>query len=143
VQRDTDDLKRFILQWLRKRSNPGLIVNLCFLVVLVFSTLLTWREVVVLEGAYVSSQRNHLETVASSLDRQLQFSVDKLLFFRKSMGEALHTPLAFAVLQDAVSRFNVVRTHTSWQLAVDKNRTLPINGVSDAFCGKNHASQPR
>jgi diguanylate cyclase (GGDEF) domain len=136
VQRDTDDLKRFILQWLRKRSNPGLIVNLCFLVVLVFSTLLTWREVVVLEGAYVSSQRNHLETVASSLDRQLQFSVDKLLFFRKSMGEALHTPLAFAVLQDAVSRFNVVRTHTSWQLAVDKNRTLPINGVSDAFVEK-------
>lgn len=45
-----------------------------------FSTLLTWREVVVLEDAYISSQRNHLETVATSLDRQLQFSVDKLLF---------------------------------------------------------------
>ena len=51
MQRDTDNLKRFFLEWLRKRSNPGLIVNLCFLVVLVFSTLLTWREVVVLEGA--------------------------------------------------------------------------------------------
>jgi hypothetical protein len=50
VQRDTYFVKRSFLQWLHKRSNPGLIVNLCFLVVLVFSTLLTWREVVVLEG---------------------------------------------------------------------------------------------
>jgi hypothetical protein len=76
------------LQWLHKRSNPGLIVNLCFLVVLVFSTLLTWREVVVLEEAYISSQRNHLDTVASSLDRQLQNSVDRMLFFRQGMHDA-------------------------------------------------------
>lgn len=68
MQRDTNVVKRTFLQWLHKRSNPRLIVNLCFLVVLVFSTLLTWREVVVLEGAYVSSQRNHLETVATALD---------------------------------------------------------------------------
>ena len=41
VQRDTFVVKQYFLQWLHKRSNPGLIVNLCFLVVLVFSTLLT------------------------------------------------------------------------------------------------------
>ncbi|WP_368542428.1 cellulose biosynthesis regulator diguanylate cyclase DgcQ [Enterobacter soli] len=136
MQRDTYVVKRSFLQWLHKRSNPGLIVNLCFLVVLVFSTLLTWREVVVLEGAYISSQRNHLETVANSLDRQLQFSVDKLLFFRNGMRDALQTPLSFAVLHEAVSRFNSLRNIPSWQLAVDKNRTLPINGVSDAFVDK-------
>ncbi|MEE9648159.1 cellulose biosynthesis regulator diguanylate cyclase DgcQ [Enterobacter soli] len=136
MQRDTNVVKRTFLQWLHKRSNPGLIVNLCFLVVLVFSTLLTWREVVVLEGAYVSSQRNHLETVATALDRQLQFSVDKLLFFRHSMRDALHVPLAFGVLQDAVQRFEGLRNIPSWQLAVDKDRTLPINGVSDAFVEK-------
>lgn len=33
--------KTNFLQWLHKRSNPGRIVNLCFLIVLVFSTLLT------------------------------------------------------------------------------------------------------
>jgi len=136
VQRDTYFVKRSFLQWLHNRSNPGLIVNICFLVVLIFSTLLTWREVVVLEGAYVSSQRNHLETVASALDRQLQFSVDKLLFFRKSMGEALQTPLGFDVLQMAVARFKTVRNTPSWQLIVDKDRTLPVNGVSDEFVSK-------
>ena len=136
MQRDTYFVKRSFLQWLHNRSNPGLIVNICFLVVLIFSTLLTWREVVVLEGAYVSSQRNHLETVASALDRQLQFSVDKLLFFRKSMGEALQTPLGFDVLQMAVARFKTVRNTPSWQLIVDKDRTLSVNGVSDEFVSK-------
>lgn len=137
MQRDTFVVKQSFLQWLHKRSNPGLIVNLCFLVVLVFSTLLTWREVVVLEEAYISSQRNHLETVATSLDRQLQYSVDKMLFFRTSMHDALQTPLGFDVLRDAVSRFSAVRTDETWQLAVDKKRTLPLNGVSDAFVAKS------
>lgn len=136
MQRDTFVVRRSFLHGLRTRSNPGLIVNVCFLVVLIFSTLLTWREVVVLEEAYVSSQRNHLDIVANALDRQLQFSVDKLLFFRKSMNEALSTPLAFGVLQDAVSRFNALRTKPFWQLAVDKSRTLPVNGVSDVFVEK-------
>lgn len=116
----------------RLRLHPGKIVNLCFVVVLVFSTILTWREVVVLEDAYISSQQNHLENVASSLDRQLQFSIDKLLFFRHSMGDALQTPLGFRVLQDAVGSFNRLRTEPFWQLDVDQQRTLAISGVSDA-----------
>ncbi len=136
MQRDTFVVRQSFLQWLHKRSNPGLIVNLCFLVVLVFSTLLTWREVVVLEEAYISSQRNHLDTVASSLDRQLQNSVDRMLLFRQGMHDAIQTPLAFDVLQNAVSRFSSVRMLPTWQLAVDKKRTLPINGVSDAFVEK-------
>ena len=89
MQRDTFVVRQTFLQWLHKRSNPGRIVNLCFLIVLVFSTLLTWREVVVLEEAYISSQRNHLDTVASSLDRQLQNSVDRMLLFRQGMHDAI------------------------------------------------------
>ncbi|WP_457948852.1 cellulose biosynthesis regulator diguanylate cyclase DgcQ [Enterobacter mori] len=136
MQRDTYVVKRSLQQWLHQRSNPGLIVNLCFIIVLVFSTLLTWREVVVLEDAYISSQRNHLETVANGLDRQLQYNVDKLLFFRHSMRDALQTPLAFGVLHNAVTRFNTLRNTTNWQIEVDENRTLPISGVSDAFVEK-------
>lgn len=59
VQRDTFVAKKNLLG--RWRSHPGQIVNICFLVVLVFSTILTWREVVVLEDAYISSQQNHLK----------------------------------------------------------------------------------
>lgn len=89
----------------------------------------------VLEDAYISSQRNHLETVASALDRQLQFSVDKMLFFRHSMHDALETPLAFGALHDAVKRLRIC-ARLPRQIAVDKRRTLPINGVSDAFVEK-------
>lgn len=134
MQRDTFVAKKNLLG--RWRSHPGQIVNICFLVVLVFSTILTWREVVVLEDAYISSQQNHLENVSSALDRQLQFGVDKLLFFRNSMGAALHTPLAFEVLHGAVERFRQLRYLPYWQLAVETQRTLPLKGVSDAFVEK-------
>ena len=121
------------LKTLARRLGPGHVVNLCFLIVMFFSTLLTWREVVVLEDAYISSQRNHLENVANSLDKQLQFNVDKLLFLRDGMHEALITPLGFSVLRDAVTHFEQLRHSRVWQLELDKRRTLPLNGVSDAF----------
>lgn len=69
-----------LVEKLARRLGPGHVVNLCFIVVLLFSTLLTWREVVVLEDAYISSQRNHLENVANALDKHLQYNVDKLIF---------------------------------------------------------------
>ncbi len=55
--------------WLKTRTPPGArlhVVNLCFIVVLLFSTFAHRREVVVLEDAYISSQRNHLENVANA-----------------------------------------------------------------------------
>lgn len=128
--------------WLKsvaRRFGPGHVVNLCFLSVMIFSTLLTWREVVVLEEAYISSQRNHLENVANALDKQLQFNVDKLLLLRNGMHEALETPLDFSVLQDAVTRFEKRRHLPVWQLELDKRRTLPLNGVSDAFVSQSHS----
>ncbi|POT59457.1 cellulose biosynthesis regulator YedQ [Citrobacter amalonaticus] len=121
------------LKRLARRFGPGHVVNICFVVVMVFSTLLTWREVVVLEEAYISSQRNHLENVANALDKQLQFNVDKLLFLRNGMHEALVTPLDFSVLQQAVTHFQQVRKEHFWRLELDTRRTLPLYGVSDAF----------
>ncbi|MEL2242190.1 cellulose biosynthesis regulator diguanylate cyclase DgcQ [Leclercia adecarboxylata] len=117
----------------RHRFHPGRVVNICFIAVLIFSTLLTWREAVVLEDAYAASQKNHLETVVNSLDRQLEFSVEKLLFFRNGMRDALETPLASTVLHNTVSHFRDLQGKPFWQLTFDVRRTLPLNGVSDAF----------
>lgn len=69
MQHETKMKNQSWLKKLARRLGPGHIVNLCFIVVLLFSTLLTWREVVVLEDAYISSQRNHLENVANALDK--------------------------------------------------------------------------
>ncbi len=80
MQHETKMENQSWLKKLARRLGPGHVVNLCFIVVLLFSTLLTWREVVVLEDAYISSQRNHLENVANALDKHLQYNVDKLIF---------------------------------------------------------------
>ena len=105
MQHETKMENQSWLKKLARRLGPGHIVNLCFIVVLLFSTLLTWREVVVLEDAYISSQRNHLENVANALDKHLQYNVDKLIFLRNGMREALVAPLDFTSLRNAVTEF--------------------------------------
>lgn len=77
---------------LTRRIRPDRVVNICFLVVLFFSTLLTWRETIVLEDAYISSQRNNLKNVTNDMDAQLQFNTDRLMFFRNGMQSALQIP---------------------------------------------------
>lgn len=117
----------------KTRFNPARIVNLCFIVVLICSTVLTWREVRVMEGAWVASQRNALNNVANVVDRQLQVSVDRLLFFRNGMQEALRTPLGLAVLHSVQGEFEDDRTQPYWRIIRDTRRTLPLYGVSDAL----------
>lgn len=119
--------------FLKTWFDPKRVVNLCFGVVLICSTMLTWREVVVMEGAYVASQRNALDNVANVLDRQMQVGIDRLLFFRNGMQAALQTPLAFEVLRNVQGEFERQRLFPQWQIELDKRRTLPLYGVSDYF----------
>lgn len=112
---------------------PSRVVNLCFVIVLVCSTVLTWREVMVMEGAYVVSQRNALDNVSNVLDRQMQVGIDRLLFFRNGMQSAVQTPLAFEVLRSIQGEFERERLLPYWQIGLDNRRTLPIYGVSDYF----------
>jgi len=122
-------LKRYFL--------PARVVNLCFLIVMVCSTILTWREVIVLQGAYVTSQRSELENVSNALGMQMQSGVDRLLFFRNSMQAALQTPLGFKVLNDIQQAFRLRRTQVQWQIGLPNTRTLPIYGVSDDFVNQS------
>lgn len=133
MQHETKMENQSWLKKLARRLGPGHVVNLCFIVVLLFSTLLTWREVVVLEDAYISSQRNHLENVANALDKHLQDNVDKLIFLRNGMREALVAPLDFTSLRNAVTEFEQHRDEHAWQIELNRRRTLPVNGVSDAL----------
>lgn len=73
----------------------------------------------VLEDAYISSQRNHLENVANALDKHLQYNVDKLIFLRNGMREALVAPLDFISLRNAVTEFEQHRDEHA------ANRTQP------------------
>ncbi|UNK62973.1 cellulose biosynthesis regulator diguanylate cyclase DgcQ [Buttiauxella ferragutiae] len=114
-------------------KSPGKVVNLCFIVVFIFSTVLTWREAVVLEGAYVANQRNSLDSVATLLDRQLQHNIDSLLFYRNTMHYALQSPISTDRTRKSLAEFDLFRTQPFWQLRLDLHRSLPMNGVSDEF----------
>lgn len=138
MQHETKMENQSWLKKLARRLGPGHVVNLCFIVVLLFSTLLTWREVVVLEDAYISSQRNHLENVANALDKHLQYNVDKLIFLRNGMREALVAPLDFTSLRDAVTEFEQHRDEHAWQIELNRRRTLSVNGVSDALVSEGN-----
>ncbi len=100
--------------------------------------MLTWREVVVLEDAYISSQRNHLENVANALDKHLQSNVEKPIFLRNGMREALVAPLDFTSLRNAVTKFEQHRDEHAWQIELNRRRTLPVNGVSDALVSEGN-----
>ena len=138
MQHETKMENQSWLKKLARRLGPGHVVNLCFIVVLLFSTLLTWREVVVLEDAYISSQRNHLENVANALDKHLQYNVDKLIFLRNGMREALVAPLDFTSLRNAVTEFEQHRDEHAWQIELNRRRTLPVNGVSDTLVSEGN-----
>lgn len=114
-------------------KHPIRIVNLCFLVVFFCSILLTWREMVVLEDAYVTSQRGDLDNIATALDRRLQYSVDKLIFYRNAMQYALGSPITTDISRQLLKMFNASRHQNFWQMHLGTNRSMPISGVSDAF----------
>ncbi|WPU24832.1 cellulose biosynthesis regulator diguanylate cyclase DgcQ [Cedecea neteri] len=125
-------------RFLSRYKRPQRVVNLCFIVVFLCSTLLTWREVAVLESAYISNQRNSLDNIATALDRQLQHSIDNLLFYRNTMHYALQSPISTDISRQALADFSVQRTQPYWQLLLDLNRGMPINGVSDEFVSHGH-----
>lgn len=128
-------------RWLARLSNhsrPGHVVNVCFIIVLLLSTVLTWREVAVLEDAYVTRQQSSLATVARAFDARMQLSIDDIRIYHDSMPEAIGAPLPFEALRHAKNDFDYLRQLPQWVISLDVMRTIPIKGVSDAFVEETH-----
>jgi len=119
-------------------ENPGRVVNVCFVIVFLCSTLLTWRESLVLEGVYLTRQQNSVYNIATELDRQFQQSMGNLLFFRNAMRYALRNPGTSQHLQEMEAAFEAVRGRPFWQIRLGMNLNMPISGVSDDFVHNNH-----
>lgn len=129
---------RWLERLLSRHSRPGRVVNLCFIIVLFLATVLTWREVAVLEDAYVARQQNSLANVARAFDAHLQLSIDDMRFYHGSMPEAMGAPLPFEALRHAQNDFQHLRRLPQWVISLDVMRTIPIKGVSDAFVNETH-----
>lgn len=113
-------------------KNPGRVVNVCFFTVILFATLLTWREIVVLEDSWVTSQRNSIADVAHQLDGEMQMATGQLFFYRSGMQSALEHPLGWSVLQHAREAYQSKRAEDSWSVYLNNQRTLKVFGISDA-----------
>lgn len=127
--------KLLISRW--RTKNPIRVVNFCFCAVFIFSTLLTWREGVILQDAFISSQRNQLDSIATAMDRNLQYSVDKLLFYRAGMRYAMHNLLEGPQTDALIAGFKAERDKPEWTLPTGRDLAPEIQGVSDAFIGQS------
>ncbi|OAT78653.1 diguanylate cyclase [Mangrovibacter phragmitis] len=114
-------------------KNPQKLVTLCFTLVFFGASLLMWREGAMLEQAYISDQRNTLDNIASSLDKQLQHSVDILFFYQQAMEFSLDTPFITNNTHPGMKAFNRERHKPWWSVSYDQRRTIPVFGVSEAF----------
>ncbi|HGT8345127.1 TPA: cellulose biosynthesis regulator YedQ, partial [Escherichia coli] len=52
--------------------------------------------------------------------------------------EALVAPLDFTSLRDAVTEFEQHRDEHAWKIELNRRRTLPVNGVSDALVSEGN-----
>lgn len=117
----------------RQSGNPFLRVHLCFLAVFFFSALLTVHEALELKNNYEDRQRAQLAEIQKSLDSQFQESVDELVYYEKMLSYALMHPLDSDNAREAVTRFKDLRQQPQWQLQLNSPRSMPLNGVSDAW----------
>ncbi|WP_167391874.1 cellulose biosynthesis regulator diguanylate cyclase DgcQ [Mixta gaviniae] len=119
---------------LRRRGSdrhPHAIVHVCFIVVLLFSSALTWREAVVLKRTYEAERQGRVSAIANNLERQFQSSLDKMLFYRRILQYALVNPLESDNSRRAIRLFSQLRRKTSWSLNVNTQRNMPLSGISD------------
>lgn len=110
---------------------PALRVHLLFLAVFLFSSFLTWRELLTLKENYEAQQRAALTDMQSGLESQFQESIDGLIYYRRIFSWALAHPLDADHARGALGDFQRLRARPAWQLRLEMPRSMPINGVSD------------
>ncbi|MDO6408843.1 cellulose biosynthesis regulator diguanylate cyclase DgcQ [Pantoea phytobeneficialis] len=121
----------------RQSGNPILSVHLCFFAVFLFSAFLTVHEALELKTSYEDRQRAQLAEIQKNLDSQFQESVDELVYYQKMLSYALTHPLDSDNAREAVTRFQALRQHPLWQLQLNSPRSMPLNGVGDAWLARD------
>ncbi len=121
-----------ILSRLRSTA-PKKVVNGCFFVVFLILTTLTWREALILKHAYEVDQRDRLNTLSNSVERQGQRSIDELHFYRNMLQHSLEQPVRSNYALQEIAQFQRVRHQPVWRLSHSAQRSMPISGVSDAW----------
>lgn len=111
--------------------HPKNIVHLCFAIVFLFLTLLTWHEALVLKRTYESNQLARLSAVANNLDNQWQHNLDELAFFHSMLEHSLGDPLATDKSAEFLQQFERVRHTPLWHISPSDTRGVPLNGISD------------
>lgn len=112
-------------------SHPEAVIHVCFLLVFLFSSVLTWREGSVLKATYELSQRASLKDIADDLDRQFQFSLDQLLFCRNMLQQVMRAPAENSQMRRQLDYFSLLRSQPVWHLYASMTHSLPLSGIAD------------
>ncbi len=110
---------------------PKTVIHICFLLVFLFSTTLTWREAMVLKNTYEVNQQIGLNTITSGLERQLQRSLDELFFYRNMLVHAMQSPVENDNIRKQLRLFQQLRSLSVWHLTPNIKRTMQLSGISD------------
>ena len=113
-------------------SRPAVIIHLCFLLVFLFSSLLTWRESKVLKETWELNQRASLNDIAGDLDGQFQFSLDQLLFYRNMLQQVMRAPAENSEMRLQLQHFALLRHQPVWHLYASATHSLPLTGIADS-----------
>ncbi|WP_380178946.1 cellulose biosynthesis regulator diguanylate cyclase DgcQ [Kalamiella sp. sgz302252] len=114
-------------------SRPETVIHVCFLLVLLFSSFLTWREGKVLKETYELNQRASLNDIAGDLDRQFQYSLDQLLFYRNMLQQVMRAPAENSQMRLQLQNFSLIRNQPVWHLYASATHSLPLTGIADGF----------
>lgn len=116
-----------------RSASPKNLVHGCFFVVFLILTTLTWREALILKETYEINQRDQLNTLSNSIERQGQRSIDELHFYRNMLQHALEKPVRSNYTLQELAQFQRLRHQPVWRLSNSAQRSMPISGVSDAW----------
>ena len=113
-------------------SRPQAVIHACFLLVFLFSSFLTWREAEVLKDTYELNQQASLNMLSGELDRQFQFSLDQLLFYRNMLQQVMRAPAESNDMRLQLQNFALLRRQPIWHLYASATRGLPLTGIADS-----------
>lgn len=118
-------LRRF-----REGLTPRHIINLCFVMVFIFTTILFWRQGSLLRQGYETNQLGQVENVTAQLQSRMQYRIDNLRFLRNYMSFSLQATPSVRQQEDIVNEMERIRNLDTWQINPADAEGAPIFGIN-------------
>lgn len=118
-------LRRF-----RNRLTPRHVINLCFLIVFIFTTILFWWQGNLLRQGYETNQLNQVDYVTAQLQGRMQYRIDNLRFLRNFMTFSLQSAPSQHQQEMIKQEIARIRHQDTWSIDPSDTEGQPVFGVN-------------